>query len=110
MTMMSIPERLLGGHAARVMAARAEEPPMVLCVHASASGGGQWRSLRAALAGRFRVESPDLYGYGNSPDHRASGISRDAQTRGAIFVRLTSVSPSRSTIPYHSNVFFQGLP
>ena len=41
--------------------------PAVVCVHANASTSGQWRSLADALAGRFRVVAPDLYGAGGSP-------------------------------------------
>jgi pimeloyl-ACP methyl ester carboxylesterase len=32
-------------------------------LHASASSGAQWRSLAAALSGRYRVEAPNLIGY-----------------------------------------------
>lgn len=40
--------------------------PAILCLHSSASSGGQWRQLTEALATRFRVLAPDLYGYGKS--------------------------------------------
>jgi pimeloyl-ACP methyl ester carboxylesterase len=33
-------------------------------LHASASSGAQWRSLAAALSSRYRVEAPNLIGYG----------------------------------------------
>jgi len=39
----------------------------VVCLHCSASSSGQWRPLMEALADRFRVIAPDLYGYGKSP-------------------------------------------
>ncbi len=39
--------------------------PIVVCLHGSASTGGQWRSLRQALRGRCRVFTPDLVGYGS---------------------------------------------
>lgn len=40
--------------------------PAVLCLHSSASSGGQWRQLADVLSGRFRVLAPDVYGYGRS--------------------------------------------
>jgi pimeloyl-ACP methyl ester carboxylesterase len=43
-------------------AAPAGQP--VVLLHCSAASGAQWQSLRAALSPRFRVEAPDLYGYG----------------------------------------------
>ena len=42
-----------------------EHRPIVVCVHGSASNGGQWRSFRQALRGRCRVFTPDLIGYGS---------------------------------------------
>lgn len=42
-----------------------DERPIVVCVHGSASTGGQWRSFRQALRGRCRVFTPDLIGYGS---------------------------------------------
>jgi pimeloyl-ACP methyl ester carboxylesterase len=39
--------------------------PIVVCIHGSASNGGQWRSFRQALRGRCRVFTPDLVGYGS---------------------------------------------
>lgn len=35
----------------------------VVCLHASASTGGQWRALMERLAPRWRVIAPDLFGY-----------------------------------------------
>jgi pimeloyl-ACP methyl ester carboxylesterase len=49
-----------------------EDRPIVVCVHGSASNGGQWRSFRQALRGRCRVFTPDLIGYG-SRRYRANG-------------------------------------
>lgn len=46
--------------------------PIVVCLHGSASNGGQWRSFRKALRGRCRVFTPDLVGYG-SRRFRADG-------------------------------------
>lgn len=39
----------------------------VVCLHATASSGRQWRMLERGLAGRYRVFAPDLYGVGDSP-------------------------------------------
>jgi len=39
----------------------------VVCIHASASNGRQWRALAHRLAGRYRVHTPDLYSSGDSP-------------------------------------------
>ncbi len=39
--------------------------PIVVCIHGSASNGGQWRAFRQALRGRCRVFTPDLIGYGS---------------------------------------------
>ena len=41
--------------------------PAVVCIHASASAGGQWRALMERLADRFRVIAVDLYGCGRTP-------------------------------------------
>lgn len=39
----------------------------VVCLHASASSGRQWRALQGQLADGYQVLSPDLYGSGDSP-------------------------------------------
>lgn len=49
-----------------------EDRPIVVCVHGSASNGGQWRAFRQAIRGRCRVFTPDLVGYG-SRRYRANG-------------------------------------
>jgi pimeloyl-ACP methyl ester carboxylesterase len=41
--------------------------PGVVCIHANASSGGQWRGLMDVLAPRFRVLAPDSYDSGKSP-------------------------------------------
>ena len=38
----------------------------VVLLHSSASSGRQWRPLAEALADRFHVVAPDLYGYGRT--------------------------------------------
>lgn len=42
--------------------------PPVICLHANASHGGQWRALAALLAPTHRVLAVDGYGAGRSPD------------------------------------------
>jgi len=55
-----------GGNARR--AGRAQAVTHVVCLHASASSGRQWRALQDQLAGgSYRVLSPDLYGSGDGP-------------------------------------------
>lgn len=49
-----------------------EMQPVVL-LHCSAGSGAQWDCLRAALAPRFRSETPDLIGYGASAPWRGPG-------------------------------------
>lgn len=49
--------------------------PLVICLHSSASSGGQWRSLTEALSAKWRVIAPDLYGYGkNAGKESGSGF------------------------------------
>jgi len=38
-----------------------------VCLHASASSGRRWRALQTQLGGGYKVQSPDLYGSGDSP-------------------------------------------
>jgi pimeloyl-ACP methyl ester carboxylesterase len=49
---------------ARPVVAAAGQP--VVLLHCSAGSGAQWQALRAALNPQFRVETPDLYGYGTA--------------------------------------------
>lgn len=42
----------------------------VVCLHASASTGRQWRALQTRMSGRYRVFAPDLYGAGDAPPWR----------------------------------------
>ncbi|HET7247218.1 MAG TPA: alpha/beta hydrolase, partial [Streptosporangiaceae bacterium] len=63
-----------GAHSATVPrggSARREGRPQgaahVVCLHASASSGRQWRALQGQLADGYQVLSPDLYGSGDSP-------------------------------------------
>ena len=45
----------------------------VILLHASASNGGQWKSLVDQLSPRWKVIVPDLPGYGGSQDSVAAG-------------------------------------
>ena len=44
------------------------ENETVLLLHSSASSSSQWRALSALLESQFQVLTPDLYGYGASPE------------------------------------------
>jgi pimeloyl-ACP methyl ester carboxylesterase len=44
----------------------------LVCIHASASSGRQWRALARRLDGRYRVHAPDLYSSGDSPQWPAA--------------------------------------
>jgi pimeloyl-ACP methyl ester carboxylesterase len=41
--------------------------PVVICLHSSASTGGQWAGLRDELGDAFHVVTPDLFGQGQAP-------------------------------------------
>ncbi len=69
--------------------------PIVVCLHGSASSGGQWRSFRQALRGRCRVFTPDLIGYG-SRDFRANGRFRLQNEVDAIIEQIGDI-----TEPFH---------
>jgi pimeloyl-ACP methyl ester carboxylesterase len=42
--------------------------PAVVCLHANASGSGQWWPLMKRLGDRRRLLAPDSYGAGQSPE------------------------------------------
>jgi pimeloyl-ACP methyl ester carboxylesterase len=69
--------------------------PIVVCLHGSASNGGQWRSLRRALRGRCRVFTPDLVGYG-SRRFRANGKFTLQQEVDAIIEQIGDIKE-----PFH---------
>ena len=47
----------------------------VICLHCSASTGGQWRALGERLSRRWRAMAPDLYGYGkDAPRDRLADL------------------------------------
>lgn len=61
----------------------------VVALHGSASTGAQWRSLTGYIAGRFRVVTPDLPGYGASTRQPtvaggADGLAADAEAIAAL--------------------------
>lgn len=72
-----------------------DERPIVVCLHGSASNGGQWRSLRRALRGRCRVFTPDLVGYG-SRRFRANGRFTLQQEVDAIIEQIGDIKE-----PFH---------
>jgi pimeloyl-ACP methyl ester carboxylesterase len=72
-----------------------EHRPIVVCVHGSASNGGQWRSFRQALRGRCRVFTPDLIGYG-SRRYRPNGQFRLQDEVDAIIEQIGDI-----TEPFH---------
>jgi pimeloyl-ACP methyl ester carboxylesterase len=47
----------------------------VICLHSSASSGGQWAALRAQLEPEVRVLTPDFHGHGAGPAWR--GVDKD---------------------------------
>ncbi len=74
---------------------QADDRPIVVCIHGSASTGGQWRSFRRAIRGRCRVYTPDLVGYG-SRKFRADGHYSMQQEVDAIIEQIGDI-----TEPFH---------
>jgi len=68
----------------------AENRPIVVCVHGSASNGGQWKAFRQALRGRCRVFTPDLVGYG-SRRYRPNGRFRLQNEVDAIIEQIGDI-------------------
>jgi pimeloyl-ACP methyl ester carboxylesterase len=58
---------------ARIAYFEAGSGETVLLLHATASDGGQWRSLAEMLGGDCRPLAPDLYGYGETDSWPGSG-------------------------------------
>ncbi len=58
----------------------------VIVLHGSASTGAQWRSLSGCLAGRFRVYTPDLPGYGLTTP--VDGLAATAAAVGSLIDRI----------------------
>lgn len=48
----------------------------VVCLHTSLGSSGQWLALMHVLARGYNVVTPDLYGYGRSPDWHAGAPLR----------------------------------
>ena len=66
----------------------------VLCLHASAGGPGQWRTLMARLAGRYRILAPTRIGYGGNapwPDDRPARLKDEV---AALAPLLDQFGPS----------------
>ena len=63
----------------------------VICLHASASGPGQWRALMARLVGRYRVLAPNRIGYGGNPAWRGDRPPRLADEVAALAPLLDGV-------------------
>jgi pimeloyl-ACP methyl ester carboxylesterase len=63
----------------------------VVLLHCSGSSGAQWRTLAAKLATRYRVITPDLYGYGASAPWSGRGefcLAQEAAPVRSILGRL----------------------
>ncbi|OJF11016.1 alpha/beta fold hydrolase [Couchioplanes caeruleus] len=95
-----------------------DELPVLLCLHAIGHGAQDFASLRAALAGQWRVVAPDWPGQGNSgPDREPPTATRYAELAlglldalgiaratvlgnsigGAAALRLAALHPERVT-------------
>jgi pimeloyl-ACP methyl ester carboxylesterase len=61
----------------------------VILLHASASSGAQWRSLAHSLSSRYRVLTPDLWGYGGTGACPAPGfgLAHEAEIVRALLQR-----------------------
>jgi pimeloyl-ACP methyl ester carboxylesterase len=60
----------------------------VVCLHASASSGRQWRALENRLTGRYQVLAPDLYGAGDAPpwpDERELSLADEVALLEPVF-------------------------
>jgi pimeloyl-ACP methyl ester carboxylesterase len=103
--------------------------PYVLCLHSSTSSSKQWRDLVETLSGEFTVVTPDLYGYGKSPqwdEHRPMELQDEIDLLrpvlksipgpyhliahsygGAVAFRLASTEPARvrSLVVYEPVLF-----
>jgi pimeloyl-ACP methyl ester carboxylesterase len=64
-----------------------EGAPVIL-LHGSASTGAQWRSLTDYLAGRFRIYTPDLPGYGLTSPVAGAGLTALAEAIGRLIDRI----------------------
>jgi pimeloyl-ACP methyl ester carboxylesterase len=65
--------------------------PGVVCLHSNASSSSQWRGLMDALAPKFHVLAPDLYGAGKSPawpTGRRIGLRDELALLVPVFARV----------------------
>lgn len=67
---------------------------LVICLHASAGGPGQWRALMARLAGRYRVLAPSRIGYGGNPARPGDRPARLADEVAALAPLLDAAGPA----------------
>ena len=56
----------------------------VLCLHASASAGRQWRRLSESLGANYRLLTPDLLGYGDGDFARGGRFSLDDEVEHVL--------------------------
>jgi len=66
----------------------------VVCLHASAGGPGQWRSLMARLADRYRVIAPSRIGYGGNAPWPTDRPARLEDEVTALAPLLDTLGPS----------------
>jgi pimeloyl-ACP methyl ester carboxylesterase len=75
--------------------------PTVICLHSSASSGGQWRTFVNMMQPGFRVLTPDLHGHGTGPawpGHPADIVVADT----AHVARLAANAEGRVHLVGHS--------
>src|SRR4051812_32240822 len=65
----------------------------IVCLHASASAGRQWRPLAERLSGQFIVVAPDLYGSGATPQWTADRPLSLADEVALVQPRIGSGAP-----------------
>lgn len=75
--------------------------PLVVLLHSSVSGRRQWRSLTAALEGRYRVVAPDLLGYGDAPAW-SGGRPQRLEDQAAVVHRLAAAAGPPLALVGHS--------
>ena len=79
----------------------AGQGPLVLLLHASASGAKQWRGLIEALSADHRVVAPYLFGYGRTPAWTA-GRPQTIEDQAALVTALVPDGEDVFAIVGHS--------
>lgn len=74
------------------------QQPLAVCIHASASSRSQWTRLVSDFAGRMRVLTPDLLGYGLSP---AAKRGMRMQDEVANILRQIEADTGKTRGPLH---------